>query len=171
MEEWRPVLGYEGFYEVSSLGSVRSVARVVRASNGEMRKYPGKVLRQSTAFRGYASVGLRKNTVPRTARVHVLVATAFLQRGLGHTHVRHLNGDPGDNRVENLAWGTPSENGLDTVRHGRNRKANQTHCVNGHEFTPENTATRRDRPRARVCRECARANGRRVYWKKQEMAA
>lgn len=74
--------------------------------------------------------------------------------------VRHLDDNPEDNRLENLAYGTPAENGADAVRHGRNVQANQTHCVNGHPFDEENTLRVNGR---RKCRRCHML----VIWRKR----
>lgn len=89
--------------------------------------------------------------------VHQLVAKAFIGPCPSGLEVRHLNGAYADNRATNLAYGSRSDNVLDSVRHGtyRNANAEKTHCVRGHEYTLENTY----RPRgvgARRCRACKR---------------
>lgn len=86
------------------------------------------------------------------ARVHWMVAETFIGPRPPGQVVRHLNGDPGDNRVENLAYGTHSENMLDMVRHGRNNTA-KTHCPQGHPYAEGNL---RIIPKTggRVCRAC-----------------
>lgn len=88
-------------------------------------------------------------------QVHRLVATAFLGAEPFHgAVVRHLDGNPANNAVINLAWGSVSENNRDTVRHGRHHLAKKTACAHGHEFTPENTYVWRG---SRHCRACNRA--------------
>lgn len=83
---------------------------------------------------------------------HTLVATAFLGLRPERMECRHLNGDPADNRLANLAWGTSSQNGHDVTAHGRsNRRI--THCPSGHEYTPENIQWYQGR---RYCRPCNR---------------
>ncbi len=80
--------------------------------------YPTRRLRPATSSRGYLTVGLRAGGISKTRMVHHLILEAFAgQRPLG-METRHLNGDKKDNRVANLAWGTPAENGADRVRHG-----------------------------------------------------
>jgi hypothetical protein len=71
--------------------------------------------------------------------VHVLVAAAFLGPCPDGQEVRHLDGDKLNNCLDNLIYGTRSENNLDTVRHGHHKKGlPKTHCSHGHEYTPEN---------------------------------
>src|SRR5690606_32157657 len=81
-----------------------------------------------------------------------LVAAAFLGPRPEGSEVCHINGDPADNRVENLRYGSRSENVLDQVRHGVHNNARKTHCKNGHAFTPENTMRRSEG--GRRCRTC-----------------
>lgn len=115
-EEWRPIAGYEGFYEVSSRGRVRSLDRTFTRSDGRRQGRRGRILSPTPSGRGYPSVQLRYGV--RRA-VHVLVCTAFHGLRPGDEYeVAHENGVPTDNRVENLRWATRSENQSDSVRHG-----------------------------------------------------
>ena len=171
-EEWRPVVGYEGAYEVSSLGRVRSLDRVIqRRGQGAMR-IKGRLLRPATNWAlPYPSVQLSGGA---RHYVHELVATAFHgPRPEQSWECRHLNGDPVDNRRENLAWGTSSENSYDIVRHGRNRNANKRFCKRGHPFTPANTRIRvkSDGKEARVCKECHNLNNRESKARKRDRMA
>lgn len=103
-EEWRPVVGYEGWYEVSSFGRVKRIAPGYRGVRP-------KVLAQHTEKRiGYRTVSLCVNAKPVKIRVHVLVARAFLPNPDSKRTVNHKNGIRTDNRVENLEWATDSEN-------------------------------------------------------------
>lgn len=121
-EEWRPVVGYEGLYEVSSLGQVRSLARKTYGQRGS-RDLPQKVLKQRSPLspngnQRYPYVGLCKSGVKKTAHVHRIVLAAFVgERPIG-MQARHLNGNPEDNRINNLAWGTKLENEADRKKHG-----------------------------------------------------
>lgn len=91
----------------------------------------------------------------KTSPVHTWVALTFLGPRPEGQEVRHLDGDPGNNTLGNLAYGTPSENRYDTVRHGRNKQAAQDACVQGHPFDVANTYYR---PTGhRQCRACNRA--------------
>lgn len=150
-ETWRPVVGYEGRYEVSDQGRVRSLDRVIHyMRNGDPRtqRWPGRLLSPSRNNRGYPQVSLGYN---RTHLVHWLVAAAFIGPRPDGLVVCHNNGDQTDNRPENLRYDTLSGNMQDSVRHGTNRNARKTHCVNGHEFTPENTGSNQGRRRCLTC--------------------
>lgn len=118
LARWLPVAGYEGDYEVSDVGQVRSLPRERIGRWGVVRRVPGKILK-GIKTGPYRRVGLRKEGATRLLRVHRLVARAFVE-GIGPV-VRHLDGDSLNNCSENLAWGTQRENTLDTVRHGRSR--------------------------------------------------
>lgn len=116
VEEWRSVPGYEGQYEVSSLGRVRSLDRPVRIRGGSYRVSKGRVLTPLRHTGGYDAVHLgRKNQ----RLVHELVALAFIGDRPPGAVTRHLDGDPTNNRVDNLAWGTQSENMRDVARYDR----------------------------------------------------
>ena len=97
----------------------------------------------------------RKGSVSKRRVAH-LVAEAFLGDRPAGTVLRHLNDNPADNRVVNLAYGTHSENRYDSVHNGVHPMARRTSCAQGHEFTPENTYFRPSKPTVRVCRKCKR---------------
>ena len=116
-EEWRPVV--EGEFEVSNLGRVRSLDRVIKRGDNRMT-LKGRIRKLSRNRHGYMVVKFYDRGP--VLYVHHLVLTAFDgPRPAGMTHIRHLNGNPADNRLTNLAYGTPSENGRDMVAHGRSR--------------------------------------------------
>lgn len=113
VEEWRDVIGYEGIYQVSSLGRVKSLSRVAKNRHG-YRPIKERILKP--AYRdGYVGVGLRKNTKPTTFLVHRLVAEAFIPNPGGKPCIDHINMIRSDNRVENLEWVTYSENSIRAV--------------------------------------------------------
>lgn len=104
-EKWKPVRGYEGLYEVSNLGSVRSLPRQA----GKFR-IKGRVLKQAKGRTGYLLVGLSKDGITKTVGVHRLVAEAFVENPEHKETVNHINEDKADNRANNLEWLTLREN-------------------------------------------------------------
>ena len=118
-EVWKPVPGYEGLYEVSDQGRVRSLDRDITQKSRwgtwfTLRK-KGKLLRPGRMPQGHQSVALgRRNS----QCVHKLVLMAFVGPAPDRHECCHNNGDPSDNRLENLRWGTRRENILDAVKHG-----------------------------------------------------
>lgn len=150
-ERWRPIPGYEGAYEASDQGRIRSLSRVTDRG----RRWRGKIMSPSQMRNGYWVVTLWRAGHQRTALVHRLVLSAFEGASQG-AEGRHVDGDQNNNRLDNLAWGTHSDNQFDQVAHGTHHHASKTHCKNGHAFTPENTYYYPDRVH-RACRVC-RAN-------------
>lgn len=109
MEEWKDIEGYEGLYQVSNLGRVRSLDHY--ASNGRtMILYRGKVLSQNLGTNGYYSVQLCKNNIPKRREIHRLVAETFLKRTSGKDIVNHKDEVKTNNHVDNLEWCTPTYN-------------------------------------------------------------
>lgn len=153
-EIWKPVLGYEGLYEVSDHGRVRSLDRVVPHSRYGQQKRRGKVLKLAAAGDGHVKIHLCRGGVERYHFVHTLVLEAHVGPRPEGMEACHSNGNPDDNTVPNLRWDTKSNNILDQVRHGVHGQARKTHCPSGHEYTPENTGVSKDRKR--WCRECHR---------------
>lgn len=153
LEAWKPVPGYEGVYEVSSHGNVRVLARL--DARGWRRK--AGALRPWERSKGhYFCVTLCLNATESKRYVHELVLEAFDKpRPAPHYQVRHLDGNPHNNRLRNLAWGTPAENAQDKIRHGTSRHQLAPACGRGHEFTPENTYWKTHKGyRERRCRQC-----------------
>lgn len=118
-EEWRPVLGFEGTYSVSSLGRVRSEPRTVVLTPRRSQRLNGRVLTPCNHSGGYLIVAISVNGRPKTKLIHKLVLEAFVGPRPAGNEARHLNGIPSDNRAANLAWGTAFENADDRERHGR----------------------------------------------------
>lgn len=117
IEEWRPIAGYEGVYEVSDQGRVRSLDRLVRANSG-WRSTGIRYFTPSSSGknRKYKKVLLRNPK--KQYLVHRLVLEAFVGPRPDNCEARHLDGDPSNNRLDNLAWGTKAENEADKIKHG-----------------------------------------------------
>ena len=109
-EIWKPVVGYEGIYEVSSLGRVKSCERTIIRSNGREINFPDKIMKTSINHKGYLIIDLRKNGKRSGGFVHRLVGKAFIDNPLNKEQINHKNGNKTDNRVQNLEWVTNQEN-------------------------------------------------------------
>lgn len=160
MSVWRAVTGFEGLYEVSDDGRVRSLDRVVPRRDGGTTRRPGKELRGSpNTTNGRIEVGLTRQGRRVSRYVHRLVLEAFVGPCPPDMEARHLDDDPLNNSLANLLWGTRSENVRDRVRNGIHHWAKRTHCERGHEYTEENTYLEmlpNGRPRKRMCIACMR---------------
>lgn len=156
--EYSPVPGYEGYYSVSRVGEVRSEPRTVLTKNGQTRRYKGRPMSTSSPSRNYPyrTVSLNKDGVATTFNVHDLVARAFLGERLPGQVVRHLDGDHSNNSVDNLQYGTPSENTHDSIRHKTHYYGSRDRCKRGHLLLGENVKMR-SQGDGRMCVSCTRA--------------
>lgn len=155
IEEWRAIPGWEGYYEASSQGRIRSVDRVIETKTGPQR-YKSKIISPALEKSGHLRVNLMRNGKPHTQRVHRLVLMTFCGHPPEGMEACHWNDIGSDNRLENLRWGTRSDNTYDKVRNGNHLNAKKTHCKNGHEFNEKNTKiTCRG---TRACNSCDRAS-------------
>ena len=169
-ENWRPVVGWEGFYSVSDVGRVRSEDRTIIRADGVAVHLKGQLMSPVRKNRtGHHCVALMRNSRPTHAFVHRLVLEAFVGPRPDGMVGCHWDDNPDNNRVENLRWATVSENNYDSVRNGTHGNASKTHCVNGHEYTPENTLTnvRPDGRSYRMCYECRKATNRRAWYSRE----
>ena len=111
MEEiWVDIKGYEGFYQVSNLGRVKSLKRIARHSSGGNKILKEKLLKQTVNKRGYVVVTLYKDGVSKQFKIHTLVAVAFIPNVENKPYIDHINTIKTDNRVEDLRWVTEKEN-------------------------------------------------------------
>jgi hypothetical protein len=171
-EQWRPIPGYEGHYEISDLGQVRSIDRLVDRGNRRMR-LKGRILKPEQRCpdggRIYYVVKLSKDGIVSKWYVHILVLTIFRGECPEGQEGCHNNGISTDNRLENLRWDTHIANVHDAIEHGtfrsiRSYNGDKTHCHRGHPFDEINTKIR---PEGRACRECARINERARYRRRE----
>lgn len=146
-ERWLPIPGYGGAYDVSDQGRIRS-----------WMPYRGtavpRVLHPTLDRAGYEYVSLRRRGVSIRSKVHLMVLLAFVGPRPDRMETRHLDGNPKNNRLGNLAYGTYGENKLDKSRHGTDYNVRKTHCPQGHEYAGDNLYVYPDG--RRQCRACAR---------------
>lgn len=154
-ERWLPVVGYEGFYEVSDQGRIWSVPRLDPTG----RRQGGRFLRPTLLSTGYLAIALCRAGKTSRFLVHRLVLTAFVGPCPEGSETRHLNAVRTDNRVANLAWGTSSENNYDIVAVGNHHYAKRDTCTRGHLLEGDNLRIEYKQDgsvKARRCRQCAR---------------
>lgn len=131
-EFWKSVVGYEGLYEVSSEGRVRSLAREIQSRNrwGPVTmRWPSKDLCLLKTQSGYLKVLLSKQGKAVNKLVATLVAEAFLGPRPKGMLVLHGDGDPKNNRVANLRYGTQKENMWDSIKHGTRPRGRAHKCA------------------------------------------
>lgn len=117
-EEWRPIPGWEGFYEASSHGRVRSVTRTVKHPASGSMQIQGRVLRPAPHRSGHLWVELCGPAGKKTRQVHQLVLEAFVGPKPPGMDGCHYDGNPQNNHIENLRWDTRAGNLADAIRHG-----------------------------------------------------
>lgn len=121
-ERWRDVPGYEGKYRISDKGRVKSINRITKDKNGICYKHNGRMLRPAKDSLGYLRVGLAKESKMGVFLVHHLVLFAFVGKRPKGMQARHFpDRNPANNRLNNLQWGTPKENGQDKKAHGTSK--------------------------------------------------
>lgn len=158
MEQWLPVIDYEGYYEVSSLARVRSLDRVVPHRYYGQQRVRGRILRPARHEYGYLVVHLWRDNVKRQRLLHCVVAEAFIGPCPDGQEVLHGPAGYIDNTPSNLSYGTRSQNMQDKLRDGTNYEANKVACPRGHPLQIPNLVPRRLKQGHRVCLACARAH-------------
>ena len=108
-EIWKDIPSYEGLYQISNYGNVKSIKR-------------DKILKPQVNGRGYLSVGLSKNGKHKTFRLNRLVMITFVGYVEGKDQVNHIDGDKTNNRLDNLEWCTQSENMIHAFANGLYKK-------------------------------------------------
>lgn len=117
IEIWKDIKGYEGLYQVSNLGNIKSFSK--------KRNHQDEIILKPWLSHGYPTVGLFKNNIGIQRRVHRLVAENFIKKeNKNHNIVNHKDGDKTNNNIKNLEWCT--------------QKENVAHAINNHLFNPHN---------------------------------
>ena len=109
-ERWKDVVGYEGLYQVSNLGRVKSLDRTLLGKNSIEYKVRGKIRKISCIGKGYQKIQLSKEGNSKNFLIHRLVAQAFIPNPENLPIVNHIDGNTHNNHVSNLEWVTQSEN-------------------------------------------------------------
>lgn len=110
LEIWKDIEGYEGLYQVSNLGRVKSLERTIVRSDGQKRFLPEKILSCSLDDRGYVRAKMCRNNKHISKRVHRLVAETFIDNPDNKIEVNHKDGIKTNNKISNLEWATGYEN-------------------------------------------------------------
>ncbi|MCZ9296685.1 NUMOD4 motif-containing HNH endonuclease [Corynebacterium yonathiae] len=144
IEQWRPVVGYEGLYEISNKGRVLSL------------RY-NRMLKPWKPPRGGLQVHLTKNKTRKMNQIHRMVYSAFIGEIPDEHVVRHLNDNPEDNRPENLITGTPQDNTNDMLRNSGHYRSKTTACPRNHPLVEGNLVLGQLKRGHRSCLSCDRA--------------
>lgn len=122
MENWRDINGFEGHYQISDMGNVKSVGRIIAHSRLNKKKIPEKILSPGNR-NGYQYVHLVKNRIIQTVKVHRLVALHFLPEDPTRLIVNHKDGNKINNQLNNLEWCTHRENLTHALTTGLRRRS------------------------------------------------
>lgn len=110
-EEWKPIIGYENIYEISSRSRIRSVDRIIKHSKGPgCRFLKGKIIKPVVSVLGYSFVTLSKNGKTKTFRWHRIVALTFIPNPNNLPQVNHIDGIKTNNKISNLEWCSSKHN-------------------------------------------------------------
>lgn len=154
-ETWRAVPGFEGFYEVSDLGCVRSLDRVIRSSRGGGTQVArGRLLSPSIDGDGRRVVSLSRDGRRRVRRVYQLVMEAFVGPCPPGLEVCHGDGVRTNDVLSNLRYDTRGNNHRDQVRHGTHDRATRVCCPVGHALRAPNLVPSKLRAGVRECSAC-----------------
>ena len=121
--EWRDILGYEGYLQVSDTGQIRSVERYVNHRGGSLMLIKPKIIKSFPDPKGYLKVRTSVNNKKTCIKVHRAVAEAFIPNPEHKPQVDHIDGDKTNNNVSNLRWVSNRENFDYSVQNGMREKS------------------------------------------------
>lgn len=130
MEIWKDVEEYEGLYQVSNMGRVKSCKRVIMRNNGKPQTINEKYLKPSYDKCGYMVVNLWKNNKFKQKKLHQIIAQAFIPNPENKPYIDHINCNTSDNRLENLRWVTHKENMNNPLTKNKMSKTHKWLCAN-----------------------------------------
>lgn len=151
---WLPIPGWEGSYEVSDVGLVRSVPRTIIFADGRVRPYPGQILRPGVGEHGHRFVNLYRHGKAHVTYVHVAMMAAFVGPRPFGMLVCHGDGNAANNVLPNLRYDTSRENTLDNVRNGTHHYSRRDACKWEHLLSGPNLRVAR---KQRICLACHNA--------------
>jgi len=115
-EIWKDIKGYEGFYQVSNLGNIKSLKSFLFTKSGIKKQRRERLMNQTIKYNGYKTIMFSINNNHKRFHVHRIVAQTFILNIENKPQVNHKNGIKADNRVENLEWVTASENSIHAIK-------------------------------------------------------
>lgn len=142
MNEWMIISDYEGYYQISATGAIRSLDRTVKRGRGGLVVIKAKDMIIQVDENGYNYVKLNKLGKSKSFKIHVLVAKAFISNPLNKPFVNHKDGNKNNNNVNNLEWCTQSENEKHAHKTGLKNHKGENHP--NHRLTDEIVIAVRD---------------------------
>lgn len=140
-EIWKDVVGFEGYYMVSSFGRIASCSKLFKFPNGGIQEKGLRIRKQYMDKDGYMRVSLSKDKGSKTYSVHRIVGIAFIENGNNYPCIDHIDGDRSNNHVENLRWCTCKQNSnFDLAR--KNKSEAQKETYRNGRCIPESFAKR-----------------------------
>lgn len=158
MEKWKPIIGFEGLYECSNLGNLRSVTKIVRRDENSTKIIKGRVIKQQMGTSGYKCVTFSKDGKLSNHRVHRLIAASFIKNPNEKAQVNHINEIKTDNRSENLEWVTHHENQLHGTRIERLKASTDNNGIKNPMYGRIGALNPKSKPVIQYCKKGKKIN-------------